>query len=427
MRSKLSKVLIITGLVLLLALVPMSTQAASKNPTHTLTNRQKLGQFLYFDENLSEPDGQSCASCHEPEFGFADPDSEHPVSEGVIPGLFGGRNAPSSAYAMYAPKLHYNFADETWVGGQFWDGRATGAQLGDPLADQALAPFLNPVEMANPSKSTVIDAVKASSYADLFKKVWGKNSLNNVDKAYNAVVLSIAAFERTQQFGQFSSKYDAYLAACLSKGGNKKDCARGNGRIAQAVGQTIFTGQEWQGFQLFMDENNNDGILTPGEGAGCAGCHVVDWTRASSYALPVQVPAWAPRHWVPPLFTDFTYDNLGISKSTDPILENNPVDLGLGPIVGDDASNGQFKVMSLRNIALTAPTGHNGYFITLEDIVHFYNTRDVPGSLPGGLNWDAPEYPATVNHDELGDLGLSAEDEAAVVEFMKTLSDGYQP
>jgi len=98
----------------------------------TLTPVEELGQFLYFDENLSEPAGQSCASCHDPGFGFVDPDVGLPVSEGVILGLFGGRNSPSSAYAMYAPVRYFDDVEGLWVGGQFWDSRATGEVLPKP-------------------------------------------------------------------------------------------------------------------------------------------------------------------------------------------------------------------------------------------------------------------------------------------------------
>ena len=59
--------------------------------------------------------------------------------------------------------------------------------------------------------------------------------------------------------------------------------------------------------------------------------------------------------------------------------------------------------------------------------MHFYNTRDVPGALPGNQDWPPAEYPATMNQDELGNLGLSDADEDALVEFMKTLDDGYKP
>jgi cytochrome c peroxidase len=423
-----SKFLFITGIILLLALIPVSALAsASTQANAPLSDLEKLGEFLYFDENLSEPAGQSCASCHDPGFGFADPDASLPVSEGVIPGLFGGRNSPISAYAMYSPTLYLDEGEGLWMGGQFWDGRATGAYLGDPLADQAVGPFLNPVEMANTSKAQVINDIKTSEYANLFEQVWGQGSLDNVDSAYDKVGLSIAAFERSQLFGQFSSKYDAYLAACLEQGGDMNDCANGVGKVAQKAGKKYFTQQEWYGFQLFVGENNNDGVLNRGEGAMCSACHLTEWTAVADYTLPVQTPAWAPAGWIPPVFTDFTYDNLGVPKSSDPRLANNPVDLGLGGILGNPLENGKFRVMTVRNIGLSAPYAHNGYFMTLKEIVHFYNTRDVPGAMRRGMNWPVPEYAATVNFDELGNLGLGDKDEDALVEFMKTLSDGYKP
>jgi cytochrome c peroxidase len=77
--------------------------------------------------------------------------------------------------------------------------------------------------------------------------------------------------------------------------------------------------------------------------------------------------------------------------------------------------------------------GHNGYFKSLEAVVHFYNTRDVlpeAGKVtdpkPGINCWPAPEVSANLNKEELGDLKLTAAEEAAVVAFMKTLSDGYE-
>lgn len=387
-----------------------------------LSPKEELGEFLYFDEDLSEPSGQSCASCHDPAFGFVDPDKGLPVSEGVILGLFGGRNSPSAAYAMYAPIFDFDDVEGLWIGGQFWDGRATGWVLGDPLADQALGPFLNPVEMANPDKATVIRDVAASDYADLFEQVWGLDSLDNVDAAYDQVALSIAAFERTELFAPFSSKYDYYLQACLAAGGDRDACAIGDGLVPEQVGSKIFTKKEWAGLQLFMGENDNDGILDSGEGAMCSACHVADWIEAADYAKPVQVPAWAPAGKVPPVFTDFTFDNLGVPKSEHKLLKDEPEDLGLGPMVDDVEENGKFKVMTLRNIALTKPYAHNGFFMDLKDITHFYNTRDVESE-----NWPDPEYEATANDSELGDLGLSAKDEDALVKFMRTLSDGWMP
>lgn len=373
---------------------------------------EDLGEALYFDVNLSEPSGQSCASCHDPSFGFADPDSNLPVSEGVIPGLFGGRNSPSAAYAMYSPIRYLDETNGLWIGGQFWDSRATGEVLGDPLADQALGPFLNPVEMANTSKEQVVNAVAVSSYAELFEEVWGPDSLNYVEVAYDQIAWSIAAFERTASFAPFNSKYDAYLAACIDAGGDKDQCAQGKGQFGNKIGKQIFTKKERQGMKLFMGD------------AMCAACHVVEWTEA---AADVVVPGYSPDGTVPPLFTDFTYDNLGVPKSTEYPISGANIDFGLGHVVGDTDEDGKFKVMTLRNIELTAPYAHNGLFKTLKEITHFYNTRDVPGALPNGESWPPPEYPATVNFNELGDLGLNDAQEDAIVEFMKTLTDGYTP
>ena len=97
---------------------------------------------------------------------------------------------------------------------------------------------------------------------------------------------------------------------------------------------------------------------------------------------------------------------------------------------------------TLRNVGLRPDDGfvkaygHNGYFKTLKDIVHFYNTRDVKDTCKDDLTaaqalaadcWPAPEVPQNVNTEELGNLGLTDEEEDAIVAFMKTLSDGYQP
>jgi cytochrome c peroxidase len=127
------------------------------------------------------------------------------------------------------------------------------------------------------------------------------------------------------------------------------------------------------------------------------------------------------------LFTDHTYDNLGIPANPEvwALHGSDAVDLGLGGFlrsVGDPEGNatdqdGKFKVPTLRNVARTAPYSHNGYFDTLYDIVHFYNTAGIEGM------WPAPEVPVNVNRDELGSLGLSYEEEMAVVAFMRTLTD----
>ena len=411
-----------TLLTTTILLVIFIASAVAQEPE--LSVIETLGEELYFDENLSQPAGQSCASCHDPDFGFVDPDSFLPVSEGVLPDRFGGRNSPSAAYAMYSPIRYFDVDEGLWIGGQFWDSRATGEELGDPLADQALGPFTNPVEMANHEQFNVIRDVANSDYRDLYEAVWPDTDLDSwsrltsdeMDEAYEQVALSIAAFERTNAFAPFNSKYDAYLKTCLDFGGDPGDCAIGSGSKASKAGKAIFSAEEWYGLALFMGENDNDGVLGKKEGAMCAACHVADWIPAVGNVI---VPDWAPAGMVPPVFTDFTYDNLGVPKNMAfPFDPDAPLDLGLGAVVGDDAENGKFKVMTLRNIGLTEPYAHNGFFVTLKEITHFYNTRDT------GV-WPPPEYADTVNHDELGNLGLSEADEDALVSFMMTLNDGY--
>ncbi len=147
---------------------------------------------LFFDPKLSDPEGQSCAACHGPEVGFTGPDEElnkaGAVYEGAERGRFGNRKPPASSYGGDSPVLYFDKKEKTWVGGMFWDGRATGSRLKDPLAEQAQGPFLNPLEQNIPDIKTVCIKIKNSTYAALFEKVWGKGSLDcekNVSGTYD--------------------------------------------------------------------------------------------------------------------------------------------------------------------------------------------------------------------------------------------------
>jgi cytochrome c peroxidase len=343
------------------------------------------------------------------------------VYEGSIGGRFGSRKPPSVAYATFAPPFtrlagHHGGMHrggsmghamarrhhDAFLGGNFWDGRATGEKLGTPAADQAMGPFLNPLEQALPDAGALVERVCAAEYAPLFKQVWGENACGDVDRAYGYVALSIAAYEGSSEVNQFSSKYDAFLA-----------------------GRAQLTLEETRGLQLF------------GGKAGCAACH-----------------PHRPSPGAQPLFTDFTFDNLGLPVNPDnPFYRNtasNPQgmewrDEGLGGFLkasgkyaGQAAAHaGKHRVPTLRNVDLRpSPTfvkayGHNGYFKSLEAIVHFYNTRDVLPACAGGTErvgvdcWPRPEIAANINRVELGALRLSPEEEAAVVAFLRTLSDGY--
>jgi cytochrome c peroxidase len=350
-----------------------------------------LGRLLFFDASLSEPAGQSCAGCHDPALAFTDPDQTRPTSKGVHRERFGSRNTPTAMYMSFSPPFHFDAKEEHYVGGQFWDGRAA------TLEEQAKEPFLNVVEMANPDKRAVVEKVRRAPYATLFERIYGKGALDDVEPAYERIVGAIAAFERSAELQPFSSKYDAWLA-----------------------GKAQLTGQELRGLKLYEDEKKGN----------CAACH----------------PSQRGPKGEAPLFTDFTYDNLGVPRNPDnPFYAQdqrfNPdgrafVDKGLGGAVKQAGEDGKFKVPTLRNIARTAPYMHNGYFKTLRGVVAFYNDRDARPACTGEASeaealrqhcWPAAEVPANVNTEELGDLKLTEQEVDDIVAFMRTLDDGYQP
>ena len=398
----------------------------SVSDTQNLTPLEELGKFIMFDKKISLKNNQSCASCHAPEAGWTGP----------IPGInllgtvyfgsdrtkFGDRKPPSAAYATTSPLFDYDPDEGLFFGGNFWDGRATGWDLGNPAADQARGPFLNPVEQALPDKAAVVDVVCSSKYAGLFKAVWGPNACDDIDDAYDNIARSIAEYEDSIEVNQFSSKYDLYVA-----------------------GEVDLTPQEELGLEIFEVKGQ------------CAACHVLE--EINGYEN---------------LFTDYTFDNLGIPKNPlNPVYETNPnfIDYGLGnflrslasddlwrsaPFVSENVNmftdnelldlaldnDGKHKVPTLRNVdkrpgkGYVKAFGHNGYFKSLESIVHFYNTRDIKPLCEGDYTdkeamkagcWPPAEVAENVNDEELGDLELTAEEEAALVAFMKTLSDGYKP
>ena len=321
-----------------------------------LSSKEQLGELIFFDENLSINNNLSCAGCHAPNAGWTGPDAAinayGAVYEGSIPGRFGNRKPPSAAYATLSPILHMD-KKGLFVGGNFWDGRATGEKLGNPAADQAQGPFLNPLEQALGAPADVVSRVCAAEYGDLFREVWGEDACDDpayVDMAYDAVALSIAAYEASPAVNAFTSKYDYSL-----------------------VDQAKLSKEERRGFALFQGKGK------------CKLCHISSGTQ--------------------PLFTDFTYDNLGIPKNPEnPFyteldfnsLGDNWIDLGLGGFLETrtdyaafaDENMGMQKVPTLRNVGkgsceaepdnpncIVKAYGHNGYFKSLEEIVHFYNTQ----------------------------------------------------
>ncbi len=406
--------LLIPGLGIAALVLAVAGVAAATNP---LSDMEGLGKAIFFDKSLSFNQDQACAACHGPEVGFTGPITDTnlhgAVYEGSIADRFGNRKPPSAAYAAVSPVLHRD-KKGTWVGGNFWDGRATGYKLGNPAADQAQGPFLNPAEQALPDSACVVNRVCGGDYGVNFTNVFGAGACNitwpadtdaqcaeedghvalspddraTSNAAYDNIALAIASYEASAEVTAFTSKYDQ------SFGGGAR-----------------LTKLERRGLALFQ-----------GKG-GCKACH-----SSGPGAL----------------FTDFTFDNLGV-----PINPENPayvkdgfIDQGLGGFLGDEDELGKQKVPTLRNVDLRPSQdfvkayAHNGYFKSLEGIVHFYNTRDVLPTCPGNYTeaqalaadcWPAPEVAENVNRDELGNLGLSDDEEAAIVAFLRTLSDGYQP
>ena len=411
----------------------MASSLAVAQDSPSLTPMEELGRELFFDK-ISDPGWMSCASCHDPKVGWtggiAGINHHGAVYRGAVPQRFGDRKPPSVAYTTFSPILHLDVTEGEFVGGNFWDGRATGERLGNPAADQALGPFLNPVEQNMPSIAAVCEEVADSKYADLFEEVWGPDSLDcetGVEAMFDQIGLSIAAYEGSDEVSPFSSKYDVYWESCLDAGNSAEACGLAGGDKAVLDPTDILSDQEF------------DGLIEFGE--YCAACHVS------------HVPAAGG---LPPLFTDFTFDNIGVPPNPENpfydmdevfLADGSPInpagdafiDLGLGAFLRTrpewaamaDDNDGKHKVPTLRNVDLRSGKGftkafmHNGVFKSLEDVVHFYNTRDVPEE-----GWAPPEVAQNVNREllegvPLGNLELDAEAEAAIVAFLETLNDGY--
>ncbi|MGD9949391.1 MAG: cytochrome-c peroxidase [Desulfobulbus sp.] len=339
-----------------------------------LTQEQQLGKIMYQDKDFSNNKTQSCQTCHHHISGFADPtnmrDPENTVvSLGDDQVSKGGRNAPSSAYAGFSPPLHED--EQGYVGGMFWDGRATGLSetLGDPLAEQAQGPPLNPVEMNMSNYEAVVNEVRNATYANLFRKVFGPDSLADAASAFDDIARAIASYERSQEVQSFSSRFDS----------------------------RELNAQEQHGEILFAKH--------------CADCHTMEPGNSAPKAL----------------FTNYRYYNIGLPANSEDGVPDKDYGLG-GFLASGDAplaytegagdEMGKFKVPTLRNVALTPPYGHNGIFATLEEMVRFKNNRQEV--------WDITDPDVAENIYALegfGEMGLQDADINALVAFLKTLTD----
>ena len=344
---------------------------------------EALGEALFFDVNLSRDRTQACATCHNPDFGFADPRETEPggaVSLGDDGQSLGNRNAPTASYAALTPEFHRSPGGQ-WIGGQFLDGRAAN------LAEQAGGPPLNPVEMGMPDKASVVARLAENpDYVAAFDYLYGAGVLEDAEAGYAAMTESIAAFERTDLFAPFDSKYDRYL--------------RGEYQLTQEeeLGRLLFFSQQF---------------------TNCNMCHQLGKSQMD------------PRE----TFTNYQYHNIGVPVNAAVRVANGSapehVDRGLleNPAVEDPGEAGKFKVPTLRNVAVTGPYMHNGVFQDLRTVVLFYNkynSTDPARQInpETGAPFGPPEVDGTLSMKELT-TGPALDDQRidALVAFLETLTD----
>lgn len=273
----------------------------------------ELGRQLYFDKRLSSDSSISCASCHDPDEGWA---AQTQFGVGVE-GQTGNRNSPVSFNRILS-------------GPQFWDGRAAS------LEEQAVGPIANPIEMGNTHEACVDCIRSIDGYVVQFDEIFGPDSVNidNIGKA-------IASFERAVVTGPSPYDYYAALKPYLEQFPEEEDLAelKEDDPELYAKYEQIKEDSEAhpmsesaiRGMELFFSEK-----------AGCTACHV----GAN--------------------FTDEKYHNLGVG------MDAEEPDLGRFVVTGDEKDKGAFKTPTVRNVEFTGPYMHDGSQKTLEEVVEWY-------------------------------------------------------
>jgi cytochrome c peroxidase len=391
---------------------PGSPATADSNSASSqqLSAAAQVGEQIFSDTTLSVSGKQACSTCHARATGFAANDGRATPLGGPNMDLPGLRNTPTLMYVSFTPTFHVQ-VDGTPVGGFFRDGRARS------LADQARLPFITPFEMANANSAEVLSRLKTRPYFAQFVSVFGPAVAADPDQALTAMGTALAAYQTEDpDFHPFSSKFDAFQR-----------------------GQAKLTPAEARGFALFIDPTRGD----------CTACH------------PAVNPSGGS-----PLFTDHTYDDIGLPRnwsivanqagSTLPYVPANGTalgapgykyyDMGLcGPLRTDITTTSlcsNFKVPTLRNVAIRQHYFHNGVFNNLQDVMSWYVTRDTnpthwylqqDGVTPDIRFNDTPvAYDANINIVEvpynpfLAPTLTPAQINDLVV-FLCSLTDGYDP
>jgi len=342
----------------------------------------KLGRSLFFDHNLSAERKQACVSCHEPGLAFSDGrdnGTSGAVSLGDDGVSMGDRNAPSIVYANQVPAFHRNSRNE-YVGGLFLDGRSA------TMEDQAARPILDPAEMNMPDEKSVVDRIRENpAYVDTFKALFGNDIFADDKKAFAAMIESIVAFEHSDEFAPFDSKYDRYIR-----------------------GEYEMTREEEVGRLLFFSQLVN-----------CHACHLLDTREKAAREI----------------FSNHKYHNIGVPVN-EAVRKVNGLgiahqDLGLfdNNRVNDSSQGGKFRVPSLRNVAITGPYMHNGVFVELRTAILFYDKylvsdRIVDVNPETGVRWGAPEVAENIDFALLQQgQPITATGAASLEAFLRTLTD----
>jgi cytochrome c peroxidase len=351
-----------------------------------------LGRAIFFDTSLSASGAMACATCHDPAHAHAPANGLAVQLGGPMLDVAGTRAAPS---LRYLNNFAFSFdSEDTPNGGFNRDGRSAS------LLEQAERPLLSANEMANLDAATFVAKLEAATYANDFKAVFGDDVFDDADGAFFRARFAIEAYEEAEpSFHPYSSKYDAFVA-----------------------GNVMLSPAELRGLRLFNDPQKGN----------CLGCH----------------PSARGENGAPPVFTDYTYDNLGVPRNDEIPYNADPTyfDLGLcGPQRTDLAARtdlcGAFKVPTLRNVATRTAFFHNGRFHTLHDALRFYVRRDTnpeefyPTDADGVVQkFDdlPPEYHRNVNIEEVpydrhpGQAPHLDDAELDDLEaFIGTLTDGY--
>lgn len=336
------------------------------NPDELQAAKIELGRQMFFDKTLSNPDGQSCTVCHGPKTSFSDPMHEI-VSEGMIDGAFTNRNSQSLTYISFIPPLNWSQEEGIWKGGFFWDGRS------NTLVHQLSGPFFNPAEMNNTDTVSLISELRNGEHYKLYKDIYGK--ITDPVKAFDNMCESIALFESSDVFNEFSSKFDYWLK-----------------------GDLTMTEEEMAGMNLFRDN--------------CESCHSMDPDPVNGKIL----------------FSNFGYYNMGVPRNEkNPFYttfpELNPlgrkaIDIGLGGVLKDPGQNGKFRVPTVRNVQYTRPYFHNGFAENIYDAVHFMNVSNKSEFGLPEVSDNLYVHPSNIRE-------LTPNEEELIVAFLLTLSDGY--